>query len=163
MEGKILSVCISSEKGMKKGEVDSAHLIADWGIEGDAHAGHWHRQVSLLSTEEINKMKKFIMDLKPGDFAENIITQGVDLNQIKVGDRIIIGENILLEVSQLGKKCHSSCEIQKLTGKCIMPKKGVFAKVLKGGNIKKDYFIRVEKIKSQKSGRNDESFKNEKN
>ena len=138
MEGKVLSVCISSEKGTKKREVNSASLIPDWGIEGDAHAGRWHRQVSLLSVEEINKMKRRIPDLMPGDFAENITTQGIDLDHIKIGDRIIVGEDIVLEVSQIGKECHSGCEIQKLTGECIMPKKGVFAKVLKGGVVKKD-------------------------
>lgn len=138
MEGKILSVCVSLEKGTKKREVNSARLISDWGIEGDAHAGRWHRQVSLLSVEEINKMKRRIPDLMPGDFAENITTQGIDLDHIKIGDRIIVGEDIVLEVSQIGKECHSGCEIQKLTGECIMPKKGVFAKVLKGGVVKKD-------------------------
>ena len=147
MEGKVLSVCISSEKGTKKREVNSASLIPDWGIEGDAHADSGHRQVSLLSVEEINKMKRLIPDLMPGDFAENIDTQGIDLDQIKIGDRIIIGDNIVLEVSQIGKECHSGCEIQKLTGECIMPKKGVFAKVLKGGIIKKDNFLRVQKLK----------------
>ncbi len=146
MEGKVLSVCISSEKGKKKREVNSARLIPDWGIEGDAHAGHWPRQVSFLSIEEINKMKRLIPDLMPGDFAENIDTQGIDIDQIKIGDRIIIGDNIVLEVSQIGKECHSGCEIQKLTGECIMPKKGVFAKVLKGGIVKKDNFIRVQKL-----------------
>jgi len=138
MEGKILSVCVSLEKGTKKREVNSARLISDWGIEGDAHAGRWHRQVSLLSVEEINKMKRRIPDLMPGDFAENITTQGIDLDHIKIGDRIIVGEDIVLEVSQIGKECHSGCEIQKLTGECIMPKKGVFAKVLEGGVVKKD-------------------------
>lgn len=144
MEGKILSVCISLEKGTKKREVNSARLIPEWGIEGDAHAGPWPRQVSLLPMEEINKMKRLIPNLKPGDFAENITTQGVELNQIKIGDRIIIGEDVVLEVSQIGKKCHSGCEIQKLTGNCIMPKKGIFAKVLKGGIVRKDDYLRVQ-------------------
>ncbi len=143
MEGKTLSVCISTEKGTKKREVNSAHINADWGIEGDAHAGHWHRQVSLLSIEEINKMKEFIPDIKPGDFAENIVTEGIDLDKIGIGDRIIIGKDIVLEVTQIGKECHSGCEIQKLVGKCIMPEKGVFAKVLKGGVIKRGDFLRM--------------------
>ncbi len=150
MEGKVLSICISSEKGTKKREVNSARLIPDWGIEGDAHADHWHRQVSLLSVEEINKMKKLIPDLMPGDFAENIDTQGIDIDQIKIGDRIIIGDNIVLEVSQIGKECHSGCEIQKLTGECIMPKKGVFAKVLKGGIVKRNDNLRVQMQAPQK-------------
>jgi len=147
MEGKILSVCISTEKGTKKREIDSACLITDWGIEGDAHAGCWHRQVSLLSAEEIDKMKKHLPSLRPGDFAENITTQGIDINQIRIGDRIIIGEDIVLEVTQIGKKCHSGCEIQKLIGKCIMPKKGVFTKVLKGGLIERDNFIKIQKVR----------------
>ena len=150
MEGKVLSVCISSEKGTKKREVDSASLIPDWGIEGDAHADSGHRQVSLLSVEEINKMKRLIPDLMPGDFAENIITKGIDLDQIKIGDRIIIGDNIVLEVSQIGKECHSGCEIQKLTGECIMPKKGVFTKVLKGGIVKRNDNFRVQMLTPQK-------------
>ncbi len=150
MEGKVLSVCISSEKGTKKREVNSASLIPDWGIEGDAHAGRWHRQMSLLSVEEINKMKRRIPDLMPGDFAENIITKGIDLDQIKIGDRIIIGDNIVLEVSQIGKECHSGCEIQKLTGECIMPKKGVFTKVLKGGIVKRNDNLRVQMLTPQK-------------
>lgn len=144
MEGKVASVCIGSERGTKKKEVNSARLISDWGIEGDAHAGRWPRQVSLLSIEEINKMKKVIPELRPGDFAENIATQGIDLDQIKIGDKIIIREGNVLEVSQIGKECHSGCEIQKLTGECIMPKKGVFVKVLKGGIVKKDDYIRVQ-------------------
>ena len=144
MEGKILSVCVSLEKGTKKREVNSARLISDWGIEGDAHAGRWHRQMSLLSVEEINKMKRRIPDLMPGDFAENIITKGIDLDRIKIGD------NIILEVSQIGKECHSGCEIQKLTGECIMPKKGVFTKVLKGGIVKRNDNLRVQMLTPQK-------------
>lgn len=150
MEGKVLSVCISSEKGTKKREVNSASFIPDWGIEGDAHADSGPRQVSFLSIEEINKMKRLIPDLMPGDFAENIDTQGIDIDQIKIGDRIIIGDNIVLEVSQIGKECHSGCEIQKLTGECIMPKKGVFAKVLKGGIVKMNDNLRVQMLTPQK-------------
>ncbi len=150
MEGKVLSVCISSEKGTKKKEVNSARLIPDWGIEGDAHADSGPRQVSLLSIEEINKMKRLIPNLMPGDFAENIDTQGIDIDQIKIGDRIIIGDNIVLEVSQIGKECHSGCEIQKITGECIMPKKGVFAKVLKGGIVKRNDNLRVKMLTPQK-------------
>lgn len=147
MAGKLFSICISPEKGTKKREIDSARLIPDWGIEGDAHAGHWHRQVSLLSLEEINKMKKFIPDLKPGDFAENITLQGIDINCIKIGDRMIINRGIVLEVTQIGKKCHTGCEIQRLTGECIMPKKGVFARVLRGGQIKKNNIVRLKRVK----------------
>lgn len=138
MKGFVHSVCTSEKKGIRKHEVQSARLIAGWGIDGDAHAGGWHRQVSLLSIEDINVMKNFIPSLKPGDFAENIVIQGLDLGPVEVGDRIIIGEDIILEVTQIGKECHSACEIQKLTGRCIMPHKGVFAKVRKGGRIKRE-------------------------
>lgn len=148
MEGKILSVCVSSEKGTKKSEVDSARVITDWGIEGDAHAGRWHRQVSLLSVEDIEKMKRLIPNLGPGDFAENLITQGLSLSQVEKGDRIIIGEGIVLQVSQIGKRCHSGCEIQKRTGQCIMPKKGIFAKVLKGGKVRKNDSVHIKKPES---------------
>lgn len=138
MKGFVHSVCTSEKKGIRKHEVQSARLTAGWGIEGDAHAGRWHRQVSLLSIEDINVMKNFIPSLKPGDFAENIVIQGLDISPVEVGDRIIIGEDIILEVTQIGKECHSACEIQKLTGRCIMPHKGVFAKVQKGGRIKRE-------------------------
>lgn len=163
MEAKILSVCISTEKGTKKEEVNTARLIDDWGIEGDAHAGRWHRQVSLLSIEEINKMKELIPNLKPGDFAENIITKGIDLDEISIGDRIIISRDIVLEVTQIGKKCHSACEIKKLTGECIMPKKGVFVKVLRGGQIEKDNFLKVQKFISQDRGEGNENSKHKRN
>jgi MOSC domain-containing protein YiiM len=106
--------------------------------------------VSLLPVEDIDEMKKVIPDLKPGDFAENITTQGIDLDHIKIGDRIIVGEDIVLEVSQIGKECHSGCEIQKLTGECIMPTKGVFTKVLKGGIVKRDDSLRVQMLSGQK-------------
>ncbi len=144
MEGKILSICVSPEKGTKKNEVQSALFIADSGIKGDAHAGQWHRQISLLTNEDIDKVRKIIPDLMPGAFAENLATVGIDLNQVKIGDKILIRDKIVLQVTQLGKKCHSGCEIQKLTGDCIMPKKGIFARVLKGGFIKKNDPIKIE-------------------
>ncbi len=143
MEGKILSICVSSEKGTKKDEVHSVHISADWGIKGDAHAGKWHRQVSLLSNKDIDKVRKIIPNLNPGAFAENIATEGIDLNQVKIGDKILIRDEVVLQVTQLGKECHSGCEIQKLTGDCIMPKKGIFARVLKGGLIKKNDRIKI--------------------
>ena len=136
MEGKILSVCISSEKGTKKREVNSARLIPDWGIEGDAHAGRWHRQVSLLSVEEINKMKRRIPDLMPGDFAENITTKGIDLVSIPIGTKISVGDEVVLEMTQLGKECHTACAIRKQVGQCIMPEEGIFGRVIQGGTVK---------------------------
>jgi len=143
MEGKILSICVSSEKGTKKNEVHSANIIADSGIKGDAHAGKWHRQVSLLSNEDIDKVREIIPDLQPGAFAENLATEGIDLNIVKIGDQILISDEVVLEVTQLGKKCHSGCEIQKLTGDCIMPKKGIFARVLKGGSVEKNDPVKI--------------------
>lgn len=145
MEGKILSICVSSEKGTKKNEVYSALFIADSGIKGDAHAGQWHRQVSLLSNEDIDKVREIIPNLKPGAFAENLATVGIDLNQVKIGDKVLIRDEVILEVTQLGKKCHSGCEIQKLTGDCLMPKKGIFTRVLKGGFIEKNDRIKIQK------------------
>ncbi len=143
MEGKILSICVSSEKGTKKKEVPSALFIADSGIKGDAHAGKWHRQVSLLSNEDIDKVREIIPNLKPGAFAENLATVGIDLNHVKIGDKVLIRDEVILQITQLGKKCHSGCEIQKLTGDCIMPKKGIFARVLKGGFIEKNDRIKI--------------------
>jgi MOSC domain-containing protein YiiM len=148
MKGRIISVCISAKKGTKKREVDSARLVSNWGIEGDAHSGDGHRQVSFLSIEEIEKVKKIIPDLKPGDFAENIITQGIDPSQINIGDQIVIEDNILLEVTQIGKECHTGCQIQTLTGKCIMPEKGIFARSLKGGLLEKNNIIRIERCRN---------------
>ena len=144
MTGRVLSVCTSLEIGTPKKEVGSARILEDWGIEGDAHSGPGERQVSLLSTEEIDRMRDLIPDLRPGDFAENIVTQGVDLNAIGIGDRIRIGEQIVLEVARIGKECHSSCRIRQITGECIMPEKGVFARVLKGGLVAKDDPLRIE-------------------
>ncbi|MFQ6069434.1 MAG: MOSC domain-containing protein [Candidatus Aminicenantales bacterium] len=145
MAGRILSVCISSKKGTKKKEVNSALLIPEWGIEGDAHAGKWERQVSLLSAGEVKKMKEIIPDLKPGDFAENIIIEGLNLNKIKIGDEIMIGNNIILTVSKIGKECHTQCQIKELTGKCIMPEKGIFTRVLKGGRIEKGSPVEIKR------------------
>lgn len=143
MKGKIFSICVSSKKGTKKNEVHSALFSAEWGIKGDAHAGKWHRQVSLLSSEDIDTVREIIPDLKPGAFAENIATEGIDLSKVKIGDKVLIRDEVVLQVTQLGKKCHSGCEIQKLTGDCIMPKKGIFARVLKGGFIEKNDRIKI--------------------
>ncbi|UCE42317.1 MAG: MOSC domain-containing protein [Candidatus Aminicenantes bacterium] len=138
MKGSVYSLCISDNKGTKKYEVDSARLMEGWGIEGDAHAAQWHRQVSLLSMADFDFMKEIIPSLKPGDFAENIIIQGLNTKHIKTGDKIIISGNVILEVTQIGKECHAGCEIQKLTGRCIMPKRGIFARVNTGGQIKRE-------------------------
>lgn len=134
--GRIVAVSVSEEKGMKKRNVESAKLEKDFGIVGDAHAGAWHRQVSILAEESIKKMRSKVSDVKPGDFAENITTQGLDLLRLKVGDRLRMGADAILEISQIGKECHTRCRIYYEAGDCVMPKEGVFAKVLKGGIIK---------------------------
>ncbi len=133
---KIAAISISDEKGVKKDNVESARLKADHGIEGDAHAGDWHRQVSLLATESIEKMTELGLNVGPGDFAENITTVGVDLIHLPVGTRIRLGENTLVEITQIGKECHDRCAIYFQAGDCVMPKEGIFVKVLKGGSIR---------------------------
>lgn len=130
------AVCISEKKGVVKKEKEAITLKAQWGIEGDAHAGDWHRQISLLAGESIDGVKEAMPALKNGAFAENIITRGVDLGSVALGDRVKIGEVIVLEITQIGKECHNSgCAIKKLTGDCIMPREGIFARVLVGGII----------------------------
>jgi len=139
MSGKIVAVCISKEKGVRKESIGEAKLVAGWGMTGDAHAGKWHRQVSLLSASSIEKMreeaKKKGIDLMPGDFAENLTTQGLELFTIPVGTYLEVGET-LLEVTQIGKSCHYGCEIFKQIGHCVMPKEGIFTRVLVGGTVK---------------------------
>lgn len=140
--GEVFSVNISLRKGTSKSSVKEVCVMEDVGIKGDAHAGFAHRQVSLLSWEDIEEQNSHLrrnqrsdLRLKPGDFAENITTKGIELSSLKIGDKIRIGSGTLLEVTQIGKKCHDACEIFKKIGKCIMPKQGIFTRVLKGGNI----------------------------
>lgn len=134
--GHIEAVCISNKKGIVKKEVLKASVKEDWGIEGDAHAGRWHRQISLLAGESIDKVRDTIPGLRHGVFAENIITRGIDLSGLNVGDTLVIGGEVVLEITQIGKECHNAgCAIKKLTGDCIMPREGLFAKVIRGGNI----------------------------
>jgi MOSC domain-containing protein YiiM len=129
----IEAICISSDKGVTKSPVVEAEFIVDWGISEDAHAGRWHRQVSILPQESIDRMRAELPGLSQGAFAENIITRGIDLASIKVGEMMQIGSDILLEITQLGKECHEACEIRETTGYCIMPIEGVFARVVRGG------------------------------
>jgi MOSC domain-containing protein YiiM len=131
---KIISINVSLKKGEKKTPVASAKLQVSWGIVGDAHAGKTHRQISLLADEDIDEMRKPGIKLMPGDFAENITTQGISLSTLPVGTRIAIGETVL-EITQIGKECHKGCAIREQVGDCIMPRKGVFAKVVNGGGI----------------------------
>ena len=137
MNGKIVSLNISEKKGVRKKPVKEVCLKTEYGIEGDAHASsEWHRQVSLLAVESIQKMRDKGLDVKPGDFAENITTEGIDLPSLPVGTHMTIGEDIRLEVSQIGKECHTRCAIYYLAGDCVMPKEGIFVRVLRGGVVK---------------------------
>jgi MOSC domain-containing protein YiiM len=135
MNGKIVSINISDTKSVKKKPVKEAALLRDKGIDGDVHAEGGIRQVSLLAIESIRKMRAMGLDVHPGDFAENITTEGVDLLSLPVGMRVKIGKT-LLEVSQHGKVCHTKCDIFKAVGDCVMPKEGIFCRVLTGGSIK---------------------------
>ena len=130
------AVCISLKKGTVKREQPSVTLVEEWGIEDDAHAGKWHRQISLLAGESIDNVKEILPTLKNGAFAENIITRGIDLLQVPVGQQLAFGQGVVLEITQIGKECHNDgCVIKKATGDCIMPREGLFAKVIKGGTI----------------------------
>lgn len=131
---RVIAVNISEEKGKVKHSISKAYFRKDYGIEGDAHAGNWHRQISLLANESIVKMKKFnsSYDFKAGTFAENITTEGIKLYTLLVGTRLKIGE-VELEITQIGKECHKGCEIRNITGDCIMPREGIFAKVTASG------------------------------
>lgn len=135
---KVAAVCISTKKGVRKQPIEQGTLIAGWGLEGDAHGGKWHRQVSLLGLESIDKMREKAksegLDLGFGDFAENITTEGLELYRLPVGTFLSIGET-LLEITQIGKSCHHDCEIAKTVGTCVMPREGIFARVLVGGTI----------------------------
>lgn len=132
--GTVTAICISEKRGTQKKPVDTARLRTDWGIEGDAHAGHWHRQVSLLSQEEIDAFRAEGADVYPGAFGENLAVQGIPLKALPVGTRLQCG-SVLLEVTQIGKDCHSHCTIYYQMGKCIMPSNGIFARVLQEGEI----------------------------
>ena len=133
--GRILAICISEKKGVQKRPIEEAVLIEDWGIEKDAHGGKWHRQVSLLSFEKIEGFRAKGAEVDFGDFGENLVAEGFDLRQIPVGTRFRIGD-VILELTQIGKGCHSHCAIYHAVGDCIMPREGVFTEVIKGGKIK---------------------------
>ena len=133
--GKIIAVCTSERKGMRKKNVGSAELKPGHGIVGDAHAGDWHRQVSLLAMESIKKMQDQGLDVGPGDFAENLTTEGIDLVNLPVGTKLKLGKEAIGEVTQIGKECHSRCAIYYQAGDCVMPKEGIFVAIQKGGPI----------------------------
>lgn len=134
---RIVAVCRSEEKGTKKQDVKEGLLKQDYGLVDDAHADCCtHRQVSLLATDSINKMRSLGFDVNPGDFAENLTTEGIDLVSLPIGTHISAGKQVILEVTQIGKECHSWCAIYRQIGKCIMPKEGVFARVIRGGLVR---------------------------
>lgn len=134
--GVIKGICISDVRGIQKKEIPEAELIADWGIEGDAHAGKWHRQVSLLSYEKIEEFKRKGADVKNGAFGENLIVEGYDFKNLPVGSIFHVGDEAVLRMTQIGKECHSHCQIFQKMGDCIMPREGVFTEVMHGGHIK---------------------------
>jgi MOSC domain-containing protein YiiM len=134
MKGKVVAVCTSERKGVPKTDVGSGQLRVDWGLVGDAHAGDWHRQVSLLALESIAKMQAKGLDVEPGSFAENITTKGLELYTLPVGTRMRLG-TALVEVTQIGKVCHDRCAIYHLAGDCVMPREGIFVKVLEPGEV----------------------------
>lgn len=135
MAGKIVAVCTSEKKGMRKKNVGKGVLQPEHGLVGDAHAANWHRQVSLLAMESIDKMTAKGLDVGPGDFAENITTVGISLVDLPIGTKLKIGEKALGEVTQIGKICHDRCAIYYQAGDCVMPREGIFIKVLDGGEI----------------------------
>ena len=135
MSGRIVAVCRAPAKGMQKIDVKEALLVEDQGMEGDAHFGFQHRQVSLLNAEEAAKIREKVPRLKAGDFAENLLVEGFDLADLRLGDRLAVGP-ALLEVTQIGKECHSRCAIYEAAGDCIMPRLGVFCRVVRGGTVR---------------------------
>jgi MOSC domain-containing protein YiiM len=133
---KIVSVAVSKKKGTRKVPVDSVEVIEGHGIAEDAHAGPWHRQVSFLASESIEESRSRGLDVTFGDFAENIATEGIDWKTVPIGTRLKLGNSVIVEITQIGKECHKKCAIYYQAGDCIMPREGVFAKVLKGGAIR---------------------------
>ena len=142
--GKVIGICISEKRGTQKTKIKEANLIKDWGIEGDAHAGKWHRQVSLLSYEKIEEFRKKGAKIDLGAFGENLIVEGYDFSALPVGTRFMIGD-VILELTQIGKECHNHCEIYKKMGSCIMPTEGVFTEVIRGGRIKTGDMVEMQK------------------
>jgi MOSC domain-containing protein YiiM len=143
--GKILAVCTSEKKGIRKKNVDQAELRPDWGIVGDAHAADWHRQVSLLAWESIEKMRALGLNVNAGSFAENITTEGLSLVDLPVGTHLRMGE-ALVEVTQIGKVCHERCAIYYQAGDCVMPREGIFVKVHEGGQVQVGDSIEVQSL-----------------
>jgi MOSC domain-containing protein YiiM len=133
---KIVAVSISDRKGIPKSNIREGLLVEEFGLSGDAHGGPWHRQVSLLAMESIQKMKDLGLNVHPGSFAENITTEGIVLPELPIGTRLRLGPEALAEVTQIGKECHDRCAIYRLAGDCVMPREGIFVRILKGGSVK---------------------------
>ena len=147
IEGKIVAVCLSPGKGERKKDVGRGELLENFGLAGDGHGGDWHRQVSLLALESIAKMRAAGLTVGPGDFAENLTTGGIELNILPIGTRLRVGDEALLEVTQIGKVCHTRCAIYHQAGDCVMPKEGIFARVLQGGPVRSGDVLRVEEAR----------------
>jgi MOSC domain-containing protein YiiM len=141
--GKIVAVSVSLKKGVKKTNIRSGRLAENHGLENDAHAGDWHRQVSLLALESIAKIRGKGLEVDPGDFAENITTEGIQLWELPVGTRMKLGEDALVEVTQIGKECHDRCAIFHQVGDCVMPREGIFVRVMKRGEVKPGDLVQV--------------------
>jgi MOSC domain-containing protein YiiM len=135
-KARVTTVSVSSTKGVKKKNISQVRLNVNHGIEHDAHAGNWHRQVSMLAMESIDKIRAKGLDLRPGDFAENITTEGITLHTLPVGIRLRFGDTVNVEVTQIGKECHNRCAIFHAVGDCVMPREGIFARVLQGGVVR---------------------------
>ncbi len=144
MTAKVISVNVSKDKGEKKHNIEQCLLIKDMGLKDDAHAGFMHRQVSLLARESIEKIRKMGLNVVPGDFAENLTTEGIDLPALPIGTKLLVGDSIVLRVTQIGKECHARCAIFQQVGDCVMPREGIFAEVLAEGEVKVGDIIRVE-------------------
>ena len=136
IKGRIRAISVSEQKGIKKVNVPEAELRAGFGIVGDAHAGNWERQVSLLEIESIDMMAAKGANVSPGDFAENITTEGIDLSELEIGEKLKLGTEAEIKITKFGKQCHGRCIIYEQIGDCIMPRRGVFAKVNRGGSIR---------------------------
>lgn len=132
---RVVAVCVSAKKGMRKKNIGEAMAIVNHGIEHDAHAADWHRQISLLALESIEKMRQMGLDVGPGDFAENLTTEGIELTSLPIGTRLRAGE-AELEVTQIGKECHTRCAIYRMAGDCVMPREGIFTRVVSSGRIR---------------------------
>jgi len=142
--GILRAVCISANKGERKKNIGTGTLVENHGLANDAHAGDWHRQVSLLAVESIAKMRAAGLDVGAGDFAENLTTEGLDLCHLPIGTRLAVGESCLLEITQIGKICHDRCAIYYQAGDCVMPREGIFARVLSGGDVSEGDAVRVQ-------------------